>query len=316
MGRNFAGMDARGREWGLLGPREMLELKKLSDQDLLTITAQVADKERRITIELMRLLREVEHRQLFIELGYPSLYDYVSRELRFSQGASYRRIQTMRLIKDVPRVEKLISDGTLNIQIAAKVQSVAAKWPIQDKEELLKRVEGKTTREAEREFARADPKGPREFTRWLDGETVQLTFPLCREAFQSLQELLSLRTHVDVLKTYKVVFTDLIKIGQEKWNPLRRNATSAPRSRCVNGSEEDTIKTLTPKIRAEVWKRDGGLCAYRNPTTNARCTTRDLLQIDHILPLALGGKNELSNLRLLCSAHNRARAEKTFGPML
>ncbi len=61
-----------------------------------------------------------------------------------------------------------------------------------------------------------------------------------------------------------------------------------------------------------VWERDGGRCTYKNPD-NKTCASRDLVQIDHIQPLALGGKNELNNLRLLCASHNRRRAEKTFG---
>jgi len=31
------------------------------------------------------------------------------------------------------------------------------------------------------------------------------------------------------------------------------------------------------------------------------------------VPFALGGKTEISNLRLLCSAHNKLEAEKVFG---
>ncbi|MBI4040515.1 MAG: HNH endonuclease, partial [Deltaproteobacteria bacterium] len=40
---------------------------------------------------------------------------------------------------------------------------------------------------------------------------------------------------------------------------------------------------------------------------------RAYLEVDHIEPFALGGKAELENLRLLCSTHNRYRAQLTFG---
>jgi len=38
-----------------------------------------------------------------------------------------------------------------------------------------------------------------------------------------------------------------------------------------------------------------------------RCMARRLLQVDLIHPVALGGTDELTNLRLLCAHHNRAR---------
>lgn len=288
-----------------------MELRNLSDKELLLVTAETAFRERGLTLELMRVLREVDRRQLFIELGYSSLYDFVTRELKISEGATYRRIQAMRLIRDVPEVEDKIATGRLSIHLAARVQSVAAKWPVEDKVKLIERVEGKSAREAEREFAKADPKGPKETTKWLDGENVQIGFSLTRETFKSLQELLSIRTHVDIAKTYKVIFTDLVELGQKQWNPLQRNADSASSLHCVK--EGDEYATISPKLRDAVWKRDGGVCTYVNPENGARCTSTDLLQIDHIHPLALGGKNELSNLRLLCAQHNRRRAAKTYG---
>jgi len=44
-----------------------------------------------------------------------------------------------------------------------------------------------------------------------------------------------------------------------------------------------------------------------------RCGTRKGLQIDHITPFANGGRIDMSNLRLLCGAHNRRAAELNMG---
>ena len=37
------------------------------------------------------------------------------------------------------------------------------------------------------------------------------------------------------------------------------------------------------------------------------------LEIDHIVPVARGGKTEIKNLRVLCSAHNILAAMEVFG---
>ena len=60
-------------------------------------------------------------------------------------------------------------------------------------------------------------------------------------------------------------------------------------------------------VRREVWRRDGGCCSYVDPHSGRRCGSRFLLELDHIVPFALGGSAEPGNLRVYCAAHNRFR---------
>ncbi len=60
-------------------------------------------------------------------------------------------------------------------------------------------------------------------------------------------------------------------------------------------------------VRREVWRRDGGCCSYVDPHSGRRCGSRFLLELDHIVPFALGGGAEPGNLRLRCRAHHRFR---------
>ena len=66
-------------------------------------------------------------------------------------------------------------------------------------------------------------------------------------------------------------------------------------------------------VRREVWRRDGGCCSYVDPHSGRRCGSRFLLQLDHIVPFALGGSAEPGNLRVHCAAHNRFR-HREYGP--
>ena len=63
-------------------------------------------------------------------------------------------------------------------------------------------------------------------------------------------------------------------------------------------------------VRREVWRRDRGCCSYvdqHDQHGGRRCGSRYRLEIDHIVPFALGGATELFNLRLRCGAHHRLR---------
>ena len=64
---------------------------------------------------------------------------------------------------------------------------------------------------------------------------------------------------------------------------------------------------IAAATKREVWQRDGGRCRYVDPETGRRCTSRHLLQIDHVHAYALGGSTDPGNLRLLCGAHHRQR---------
>lgn len=64
---------------------------------------------------------------------------------------------------------------------------------------------------------------------------------------------------------------------------------------------------LTKSIRHEVFKRDGYRCLECGATNKE---TR--LHIDHIIPVAQGGSDELSNLQTLCRDCNLAKSNRAW----
>ncbi len=77
-------------------------------------------------------------------------------------------------------------------------------------------------------------------------------------------------------------------------------ATSPPQPRVHR-------RAIPAAVRRQVWERDGGCCSYADRGSGRRCGSRHLLEIDHVVPYALGGSAEPDNLRLLCAAHHRHR---------
>ena len=64
-------------------------------------------------------------------------------------------------------------------------------------------------------------------------------------------------------------------------------------------------------LRKAAFAKSGGRCEYVHE--GLRCSAGRLLQIDHVHLLALGGANDLSNLRVLCGPHNRQQARLKLG---
>ena len=84
-------------------------------------------------------------------------------------------------------------------------------------------------------------------------------------------------------------------------------ATPAAKS-CASG------RAISAGVRRQVWQRDGGRCSYVDPQTGRRCNSTHLIEIDHIVPHALGGGADPGNLRLLCGAHHRHRHAQGNSP--
>jgi len=65
-------------------------------------------------------------------------------------------------------------------------------------------------------------------------------------------------------------------------------------------------------VRREVWERDEGRCQW--PLHGGGiCGSTRRVEVDHVVPEALGGPPTAENLRLLCRAHNQEAARRVFG---
>lgn len=78
----------------------------------------------------------------------------------------------------------------------------------------------------------------------------------------------------------------------------------------INGKSKkprNARRPLDTKLRHEVFKRDGYRCLECGLTNN-----KTTLHADHIIPVAQGGTDEISNLQTLCEACNLAKSDKCW----
>ena len=67
-------------------------------------------------------------------------------------------------------------------------------------------------------------------------------------------------------------------------------------------------KTITNKLRFEIFKRDSFKCQYCGKTA-----PDVVLEVDHINPVAKGGKNDILNLVTSCYDCNRGKSDRVLG---
>ena len=116
-----------------------------------------------------------------------------------------------------------------------------------------------------------------------------------RELYEEAKELIG---HCDAAE----VFEKTLKEFVEKRRPKATRKTDSTK-----------VTRYIPKaVKHEIRGRDDGQCTFVS-VDGVRCTERHGLEIDHVVPFALGGSRDVSNLQLMCRAHNQLRAERTFG---
>jgi 5-methylcytosine-specific restriction endonuclease McrA len=100
------------------------------------------------------------------------------------------------------------------------------------------------------------------------------------------------------------------KHGKRKGAVAPAKKTNRPASRPTKLNEAP--RAIPAEVRREVWRRDGGRCAFV-AANGRRCNSRWKLELDHIQPIALGGSSTVDGLRVACRAHNLLYAERAFG---
>ena len=137
-------------------PHQSFTIKQLSNKELLSHTKLLVQKERRMHIQVLRHLAEIDSRKLFFKQGFFSLFDYAVRELGYSEGAAYRRIKAMKLCCALPETANRLQSGRLSLSAASQLQVFFEKQDKKIKEEekkalLLKSAERRVSENEARE---------------------------------------------------------------------------------------------------------------------------------------------------------------------
>jgi 5-methylcytosine-specific restriction endonuclease McrA len=93
-------------------------------------------------------------------------------------------------------------------------------------------------------------------------------------------------------------------LERRKYGVTDRPGQGPPRS-------TDT-RYIPAAVRRAVRERDGERCTYRS-ADGRHCEATTLLEFDHIVPFARGGRSTASNLTLRCRTHNQFEADRVYG---
>lgn len=315
-------------------------LRSLSDHELLKQTRLAASDEKRATLAFLDHLAEVDERKAYAIDAHPSLFEYIVRELGYSESQASERVNAVRLLRQNPAAKAHLENGAMTLTTAAMVQrfftqekKLNTTLAPESRKALIERCTHKPKRaveillmgeasapvkQARMEKIRQSSPGLTEIKMQLNHEQTRV-LTRARELFpdDSLALLLERALGELIAEKEKQMGRSLDQGEDPDKDPsedrgenhsLMQNAPSSesqlPRH---SGHQKSSSRFIPIFMKRAVHLRSGGQCEWRSPRSGQRCPSKTRLHIDHIHPLALGGSTQAENLRHLCANHN-ARA--------
>ena len=319
---------------------------RLSDRDLLAAALRAAVNERHATVELLRLLAELDERRLYLGEGCSSLFTYCTQVLQLSEHAAYHRIEAARAAERFPVVLELLEEGALTLTTLALLRPHLTD---ENCDRLLEAARHKTKREVEHQIACLAPKPdaapvvrklpaparpaelaptlapgllevpsepsapapepPRARIAPLAEDRYLLRVTISADTHRKLRQAQDLLRHTIPTGDHAAILDRALTLLVTQ---LERAKFARARQPRAAGTSQTHRRHIPAAVRREVWTRDGGRCAFEGP--HGRCRETGWLEFHHVVPFADGGPTNAANLALRCRAHNTFESEHHFGP--
>ena len=132
---------------------------------------ELAGHEREVQVEFLLHLAEFDTRRAWAEAGHRSLWDYLLRVVHLREGAAFRRIAAMRVVRRLPVVAEALRDGRLCLSTVAVLEQVLTEENVG---ELVARAAFLTKAEVERLAVTLQPRtAPKDGLRLLPSKKAE-----------------------------------------------------------------------------------------------------------------------------------------------
>ena len=130
-------------------------LSTLPSHQLLARMHELVRRDNALEAELLAHLGEVDARRLYLEEGFPSLFQFCTRGLHFAEAVAYKRIQAARAARRHPQLLDAVRGGALHV---TGVSLLAPRLGGGSCEELIAAARHRSADEIKRLLADREPK--------------------------------------------------------------------------------------------------------------------------------------------------------------
>ncbi len=315
-----------------------MNLHHLSDTALCSRLKKMVKTERKLTHLILWHILEVEERRLYAERGFESMFAYLTQELGYGESSAYPRLQAARLLKKVPEAADKLESGALKLSQMVQVQACLRQErkdgmavSLEKTKALLQRIENQNSFQTKKVLAEKfnRPIQTQEVIKPQRDDSVRMELTFSPEQLKELEQARHYLSHSCPTGSW----AEVLAILAQKYNQTKRGRKKVSNQTPI--SDADLRKTPTQKnksarragvpsnqdlkikrapiplqVKRELLQKSQHQCEYRDPLTQRRCEGKHFLEVDHEIPLALGGEHGPDNFRILCRNHNQFAAWK------
>ncbi len=122
------------------------QLSALSNTKLLNDLDDLNHKERQLKILVLLYLAELDKRDLYLPMGFSSLFDFCTGHLGYTRATAVRRIRAARTCAKYPAALDMLISGEINITTLSMISDILDR---DNHAELLSKIQRKSTRQVE-----------------------------------------------------------------------------------------------------------------------------------------------------------------------
>ncbi len=309
----------------------MTQLKKVSSEKIDAELRLETASERELLSKIVCYIYEVDRRKLYLRYNCTSLFEYLTKEMKYSAGSAQRRLDAARLLGDTPELVEGLASGDLTLsqisivahglkQAKREASNSGAKFTstVEVKRDLFSKVKSQATAGAQQIVAKTLNLEIRAFDKMVvqRDESLRLEITFSKEEVELLKEVKDLLSHSMPGASYKEVLVASLKELKKRKSasPQKKEGISQKlevRASAVEVKKFDHSKSSIGEVRRSVFRKDKS-CRWEF-ANGQKCGSTFQLQIDHKKSKWLGGSNESDNLQLLCSAHNKLKYQQEMG---
>jgi hypothetical protein len=324
----------------------------LSDDELLRRLTELLKRTRRTEADLVAHIGEVDARRLYAREASPSMFAYCIEVLHLSEAEAYLRITAARAAREQPLLLDMLADGRLHLSGIGKLaphltpsnrdsllqrathrtkrqieELIAEIAPRPDVPPVMRKLPTRTpergpeTREEPGSqlcpglpahqlrpdaVASRVTSGPPPVVQALAPSRYKVQFTASASLHEKLERLQALMPDGDLAAAIEQAVTEKL----DRLEARRFGKAVAPRETGVDSSPDS--RYIPAAIRRAVVDRDGRQCSYRDER-GRRCSERHRLEYHHRAPYGMGGDRGVTNIALVCPAHNQYLADCDYG---
>ncbi|MBX3021894.1 MAG: HNH endonuclease [Bdellovibrionales bacterium] len=279
------------------------DVRKLSNEILIALFDKRVELESLNEAEMVDFIREVMHRRLWLEYGATSMFDFMTRaHYHYAPSVAQRKIDAARLLQMFPQVKELILSGEVNLTQLGMLAAGLRQKPMPPKmqKEILESIRGQTIKNTQvilNERLEIEVKTRPKIRVQRDG-SVRAEITFTKEQWEVIERAKDILSHSVPNGELTEVLSYCARFTVAKKDSSLPSMEVKPRH----------CQGVSRTARRYVFQRDKTCCYVH--ADGRRCDSRYQLQVDHIVSLWRGGRNDVENLQLLCGLHNRYKYEQ------